>query len=154
MNIKKLTTLSILAALVCVLTVFTRVPVVGSLVWHAGDSIIYVIALTIGGPFGAIAAGIGSSLADLFMGYAIFAIPTFIIKGLMCYTVFALCKKNQYMAMIVGGLVMIVGYFITNIILYGFGVALPGAGFDALQVAVSIILGSVLLVIIKKAKLI
>ena len=50
--------------------------------YHAGDSIIFLSAMTLGAPMAAFIAGLGSFLADLYLGYPAFMFAT-IIKGIM-----------------------------------------------------------------------
>ncbi|RKD32584.1 ECF transporter S component [Thermohalobacter berrensis] len=50
---------------------------------HTGDSMIFVAAIMLGWRYGAVVAGLGSALADLFLGFSHWAIPTLIIKGIM-----------------------------------------------------------------------
>lgn len=68
----KLVTLSALfAALCCVATMIIRIPTIGTNGYvNIGDAIVLLSAWIIGGPYGALAAGIGSGLADLLAGYA------------------------------------------------------------------------------------
>ena len=55
--------------------------------FNLGEGFIYLAAL-IGGPIvGAIAGGLGSSLADIFLGFGYFAPGTFVIKGLEGFAV-------------------------------------------------------------------
>ena len=50
---------------------------------HGGDSMIFLAAMLFGWKIGALAGGIGSSLADLLGGYAHWALPTLLIKSVM-----------------------------------------------------------------------
>lgn len=50
---------------------------------HLGDSMVFLSVLLLGWRYGAIAAGIGSALADLFLGYVHWMPWTLLIKGLM-----------------------------------------------------------------------
>ena len=52
---------------------------------HLGDTFIFMSVLVLGKKNGAIASSIGAAMADIFGGYAIFAIGTFIAKGAMAY---------------------------------------------------------------------
>lgn len=73
---------AIFAALVFVATFAVRIPI--SLGWgyvHLGDSVVLLAGMLLGPVFGAIAAGLGSFLADFASGYAVYALPTLIIKA-------------------------------------------------------------------------
>jgi uncharacterized membrane protein len=50
---------------------------------HLGDSMIFLSVLILGWRYGAVAAGIGSALADLFLGYVHWVPWTLCIKGIM-----------------------------------------------------------------------
>lgn len=83
-KIKALVYTSLMIALVCVATMSIRIPVPFTNGYiHAGDSVIFVAAIILGWKNGAIAAGVGSGLADLLGGYAHWVLPTLIIKAIM-----------------------------------------------------------------------
>jgi uncharacterized membrane protein len=50
---------------------------------HLGDAMIFLSVLILGWKRGAVAAGVGSALADLLVGYAVWAPWTLVIKGAM-----------------------------------------------------------------------
>ena len=64
---------------------------------HAGDMCIFISGILLGPWYGAFAAGAGSMFADVLGGYAQWAIPTLVIKGVMGFIVgyFASEKRNQ-----------------------------------------------------------
>ena len=92
MKTKKLVTCAMLAAIACVATMIIRIPIPKGYV-NFGDCIVLLGGFLLGPVSGALAAGIGSSLADIFSGYAIYALPTFIIKGLMAFVGAVLLKR-------------------------------------------------------------
>ena len=71
------------AALICLTTAFILHIPVGNGYIHLGDSFIYLAACMLPMPYGILAAAIGGSMADLLSGYAIYAIPTAIIKSML-----------------------------------------------------------------------
>ena len=82
-SVKKLTFTGLMAALICVLTMFPHIPIpAGSGYIHLGDGMILLAAMVVG-PLAIPAAAIGSALADLFSGYALYAPATAVIKGLV-----------------------------------------------------------------------
>ena len=83
MKVRKLTRAAMLSALACVLTIFPQIPTPTGGYVHFGDSIIYIAAVFLGPVAGAVVGAVGHSLADIMSGYVVFAIPTFIMKGLM-----------------------------------------------------------------------
>jgi uncharacterized membrane protein len=74
---------SIFAALVCVLTMTVSIPVpaTGGYI-NIGDLGVMLAGLIFGPLIGFISGGIGSALADIFIGYPNWAIWTFLVKGL------------------------------------------------------------------------
>ncbi len=89
---------SILTALVFAATMIAmEIPATGGY-FNLGETMVYTSAI-IGGPIvGAIAGGVGSSLADVYSGYGNYAPGTLIIKGLegfiVGYIFIYLSKKN------------------------------------------------------------
>ena len=67
-NVKLIAITAMCAALITVTTAFIKIP--SPLGYsHAGDSMIYLAASILPGPFGIIASSIGGALADLISGY-------------------------------------------------------------------------------------
>lgn len=62
---------------------------------HAGDTAIFLGGILLGPVHGAVAAGIGSAMADLLGGYAHWALPTLLIKGLMGFIVGYFSSENR-----------------------------------------------------------
>jgi uncharacterized membrane protein len=84
LKLKNLVITGIMVALIFVLTFAIKVPVPFTRGYiHLGDSMIFIAAILFGWRVGALAGGLGSALADVVGGYAFWAIPTFIIKGIM-----------------------------------------------------------------------
>jgi uncharacterized membrane protein len=48
---------------------------------HLGDAMIFLSVLILGWRYGAVAAGVGSMLSDIFLGYAAYAPWTLFVKG-------------------------------------------------------------------------
>ena len=70
------------AAMIFALTML-HVPIGAGGYIHVGDSVIYIAALLMGGPWSFISAAIGAACADLVSGVAVYAIPSAIIKVLI-----------------------------------------------------------------------
>ena len=83
---------------------------------HLGDSLIYICAAILPFPFSGLAAGIGGAWADIIGGFAIWALPTFVIKLLM--TLFFTSKSEKlltvrnFVAVVLAGTVNVIGYYI------------------------------------------
>ena len=129
-NIQKLVWAGLFTALTAVATMIVQVPSpMGGFV-NAGDTVVILSAFLLGSPWGAVAAGLGSTLVDLFSGsYAIYAPATLIIKALMALAAGAILrsskKKNSLPMAIFGSiiaeLIMISGYFAYESTILGLG---------------------------------
>jgi uncharacterized membrane protein len=73
---------ALMAALTCTATVAVAIPSPTGGYIHPGDGFVILSGVILGPFFGVLAAGIGSMLADLILGYSAYAPATFIIKGL------------------------------------------------------------------------
>lgn len=96
---KLLVLTGLMTALVTIATMFLMVPVPFTSGYiHLGDSMIFISVLLLGWKRGGFAAGVGSMMADMFLGYAGWAPWTLIIKLLMA-VIMGLCielaKKDR-----------------------------------------------------------
>lgn len=82
-RLKKITLTGMFAALICVATMFIQIPTITKGYVNLGDCFVLIAAWICGPLWGAAAAGIGSALADVISGYAVFAPGTFVIKATM-----------------------------------------------------------------------
>lgn len=81
-SIRKLIFAALLAALTTVATMIIRIPTPTQGYIHLGDGMVLLCGVLLGPGMGALAAGIGSMLSDLFAGYMSYVPGTFIIKAL------------------------------------------------------------------------
>lgn len=139
MHGKKLVYTAMMAALIAVATLFIHIPIpMDKGYCNLGDGLILASGALIG-PWAWGAAAIGSALADLLLGYTIYAPVTAVIKGLMGAIAGILCVKEKrawkrILMMIVAECLMIGGYFLFETALYGVAAAagsLFGNGFQA-----------------------
>lgn len=118
-NMRKLVTSAMFAALILVVTGFLpRIPVTAGLSGyvHFGDAVIYLAACVLPLPWGAAAAAVGASLADLLTGYAVWAPGTLVIKAAMALAFTPrgkklLCGRNA-VASVIAGVVCVGGYYL------------------------------------------
>ena len=115
-------------AIVCVGTMAIQIPIpLGYM--HFGNICILLVSTYLNPTSAFLASGVGSALSDLLSGYPQWIIPTLIIKGIMglCISLISheksnispvFCLKNA-IATFTGILIMIMGYFIAGIALYG-----------------------------------
>lgn len=138
-KLKLLVYSGLMAALVVVGTMAIRIPTPTKGYIHVGDSVVYLCGILLGPLYGAVAAGLGSLLADILAGYVIYAPASLIIKAMdamivgLIYLSLTKHKPSQSKKMIVfslavfsGSLVMVLGYLAFESFLYGFPVAVLG----------------------------
>jgi uncharacterized membrane protein len=115
-------------AIVTLMT-FVNVPLFGPQggLIHLGYVALFPIAILYGRYLGLIAGGVGMALFDVLSGWSAWAPGTFVIVGLIGYVVGRLTTNksglvNIVLAMTVGSLISIGGYFLYNAFVMGFGV--------------------------------
>ena len=132
-NAKKLVYCATFAALCCLATFLLAFPFPGGIgYFNVGDVIVLLAGWFLGPWLGGVAAGVGSVLADVMAGYALYAPATLLIKGgvaIIGYFLWRLfrffVKKEgldflfRILAAVVAELFMVAGYFLYESILYG-----------------------------------
>lgn len=128
-NLRNPRTLAITAVMTAVTYVMTRIvqiptPARGFI--HLGDAVVLFTAFSFGPWVGMIVGGLGTALVDLTSGYAQWAIFTLVIHGLEGYLVGRIAAGQKgigrlILAALVGGLVLVPGYFVAGVILSGLG---------------------------------
>ncbi|MFA5635476.1 MAG: ECF transporter S component [Anaerovoracaceae bacterium] len=84
----------VMIAIVAVATMIIAIPVPFTNGYiHLGDSMIFLSVFILGWRYGAIAAGVGSALADLFLGFVHWAPWTLCIKGIMALLMGLMIEK-------------------------------------------------------------
>lgn len=162
--VSKIVLTALFAALVYVATSVIRYPTFGTQGYiNIGDTIVLLSAWLIGGVYGALAAGIGSALADLLAQYVTYVPGTFIIKFLMAlvaYLIFTAFKKtniNKVVAYIVSGvvaeLIMVFGYFLYESTILGYGLAAAASiPSNAIQAGTCLVIGYIAIGVLEGAK--
>ncbi len=160
---KKIVTASMLAALVCVATMIIKIPSPLKGYLNLGDCVVLLSGWLLSPLYGFLAAGIGSALADVFSGYIAYAPATFVIKGLMAIIVyfgFRLLHKRlgRFSSRIISGtlaeIIMILGYFIFEVFLYGFVPSLVNIPANSVQGVAGVIIGTILIKVFENNKII
>ncbi|MCE5343796.1 MAG: ECF transporter S component [Eubacteriales bacterium] len=150
---------SMMAALIFVATYFIKLPMAMTNGYvHLGDGFILLAASLLG--WGAVpAAAVGSMLADLMGGYAVYLLPTFLIKAAVA-AVAVLALKNRHEWLKVLGLVaaeavMVGGYFITEWLFLGYGLAAASASLlgNVMQGLSGVVIGLLLIPLFQRIKL-
>ena len=159
---QKLALAAMLAALACVATMIIKIPSPLKGYINLGDCVVLATGWILSPIYGFLAAGLGSALADLFSGYAIYAPATFLIKGLMALTALYIYKMlnkkiNSSVSRIISGFVaeviMVLGYYIFEGFMYGFTESLVNVPANAVQGVAGIVFGFVLIKIFEKTKI-
>lgn len=153
---------SLMACLVMVATLSIRIPSPFTHGYvHLGDTMVFLSVLMLGKKRGALAAGLGSGLADVLGGYAAYAPWTLIIKAAMAFIMGAfieVCMKkskrhiklgsvplSEIAGMVIAGAVMVIGYAFVDGMLAGNMIAgFWGAPFNIAQFTVGLILATIL----------
>lgn len=127
---------AIMAALVTVATYVVQIPVPATNGYiNIGDAMIFTSSLAFGPLVGGVAGGLGSSLSDMWGGYWQFAPITLIVKGLEGLVAGLISNgrdiHRDVLAVLIGGSIMVFGYFVAETYLLGYGAAaalveLPG----------------------------
>lgn len=129
--IKKLVFMALFTGLTTLGTMAITVPMpfTGGYV-HLGDPIVILSGILLGPVYGAIAAGLGSALADILLSWAFYAPATFIVKAALAFFVGLAYHKingdtremdvkvrSVYHA-VVAYIIIVGGYFITDFTLF------------------------------------
>ncbi len=140
---KTLAITSMLASLIFVLTYLIKIPInANGAYMNIGDSVIYCSGLLVGAPWAAAAAGIGSALADLMLGFPVYAPATLVIKGLMGLVCALLMRKGRFgwfvVSSVLGGAIMVAGYGLFEWIVFGWTYAAGTIVFNLIQWAAGV----------------
>ena len=153
---------ALLASFVCVATMIIKIPSPLKGYINLGDCVVLLCGWTLSPMYAFLAAGVGSGLADLFAGYAVYVPVTFVIKGAMALVAyfglsFLKNKLGNVASYIIGGLaaelVMILGYYVFEGFLYGFVPSVVNIPANGVQGLVGLVLGIVLARIFDKNKI-
>lgn len=159
---KRLVTAALLAALTCVATMVIKVPSPLNGYLNLGDCIVLLAGWMLSPALGFLSAGLGSALADVISGYVTYAMPTFIIKGLMALIAFygfKLLNKRlgDVLSRIISGIsaeiTMILGYYLFEGFLYGFIPSAVNIPANAVQGVAGLVLGVLLIKLFRRAKI-
>ncbi len=124
-------TLLALIPLVTLITLFIRIPLPSRGYFNFGDVAVVFAGLLLGYKqvnrffvMGFIAGGLGSAMADVVGGFAVFAPFTFVAKGLEAGLASISLRKStvlHYALLVAGGMCMVVTYFVVETFMPSFG---------------------------------
>jgi len=146
---------AIFMALIYIITAFFAIPIpaTGGYI-NLGDMLVMFTALLFGPIVGGLAGGFGSMLADILSPYYIYAPATLLIKGIEGFLIGLISNprdnnsrvsSRDLMAVIIGGIIIPLGYFLYEAFVLSLGVAValvevPGNFFQFGFAAISSIL--------------
>jgi uncharacterized membrane protein len=114
--------MGLMIAIICIATMVIKIPThIGFT--HLGDSMVFLAAILFGKKKGMITSAVGMCLADILLGYAIWAPFTFVIKGIMALIAASIAYRKDYegnnilnniFACIFAGIFMIGAYYFVN----------------------------------------
>lgn len=163
-RVKMLALSSVMAALTFVMMLIS-VPLPGGGYANLGDAAVLISGAALGALCGGISAGVGAAIADVVLGFPIYAPGTFLIKAMVAMTAAFTVKIAKratgirktlitVMMFALGEVIMAVGYFIYEFVILGYGAgAVSGLIGNIAQGAVCLILGVFLYAALGKIKI-
>jgi uncharacterized membrane protein len=149
----QLSLMAVMSALVAVGTLIVRIPNPMGGYFNVGDVMIFVTALTFNPLIGGVAGGLGSAIADI-IGFPVFAIPTLVIKGLEGLLASLITDKKKiyrdFLAVVVAGTEMVIGYFLVELFLWGLSGALAEVLANIAQIAIGGLLGIPIALVLRR----
>ena len=147
---------AIMTAIVLVLTYLIRVPTPAKGYAHLGDTGVFFSAFALGPWVGAAAGGLGTALADIVGGYPQWAVFSLLIHGFQGWIAGWLVRRvaglaGLILAAVVGGVIVVAGYFLAGTILSGTGAALGEIVPNILQVSIGAVLAIPLFIAVRQA---
>ncbi len=131
---RSIAAMAIMGALTTVVTMFALPFAPTGGFFNLGDAIVMTTAIVFGPIIGGVAGGLGSALADLFLGYSAVAPFTVIIKGLEGFIIGTIAGGpgkpsliKLAIAWLVGGVVIVGGYWFAEAFIMGLGVPAANA---------------------------
>jgi energy-coupling factor transport system substrate-specific component len=129
----------VMIAVVFVMTRFITFTIGPGGYLHLGDIAIYVAAFLFGPLVALISGAVGTSLADLHLGYGAWAPGTFIIHGLQAVVAGLIAWRRgltpMVIAGIIGGAIVVIGYFLYQWAMVSAGSLDPDEGETAFATA-------------------
>lgn len=128
-KVKDMVQTALLIAIVYVCTaIYVPSPFATGGMMHLGNIAFFTATLVFGRVKGAIAGGVGMALLDLTSAYAVWAPFTLVIRAVQGIVIGTISwgkdrKANNtgvnILALVIGAIIMIAGYYIAEVILYG-----------------------------------
>lgn len=151
---------ALMMGIIMVSIMFIKVPIPFTQGYaHLGDAMIFLAILILGWKYGAVAAAMGGALGDILGGFPVWAPWTFCIKGIMAIVMglflsATLHKGKRCIAgvpllelagMIIAGIVMVIGYYAAEGIMYGnWAAPVVGIPWNIAQFVVGMVIAGIL----------
>jgi len=130
----KIVNAALLGAFTCVATLISIGPLPPSNGYvHPGDALVLLCGFIMGPLYGGFAAATGSAIADITLGYVVYAPATFIIKFLVAccagliYRIKDKSVAKLILASAISEIIMILGYYICEGFILGGGIGAVAA---------------------------
>lgn len=157
---KQLRHLIFAALLLAITVVFGRIFII-PIPWTHGninlcDAGIFIAAMLLGPTYGAAVGGLGGMILDLISGFTQYSIFSLVAHGLEGFVTGWLYRRAgdkkaaQWIALIIGTLVMVACYFVADSVLYNFVAGFLGIGTNILQGIVGAVIAMLVVPSIKK----
>lgn len=141
--------IGLMSALVFTGTYFFKIPTAFGYV-HLGDCMIILTVCLFGTRRGVLAGAIGAGLADFIGGYAIWVLPTMIMKSLWALVLGTIMYKfipdkkfSWLIGALTGGVIHTAGYVLVNVLFYGAAAAAVEIFPNSMQSLAGVILGGI-----------
>lgn len=123
-TVRNIAIIGLLSALAIVAIVVFRIPGPGGNVYfHLGETVMITSAVFLGKRGGSFVGGVSGAIADVLLGAALWAPFSLVIHGLKGWIIGSLADgrggKRDFLAMLAGVSVMVIGYTLTAGLLYG-----------------------------------
>ena len=157
-SVRRLTTAGVLAASIVLLTTLVSIPMPSGFGYiNLGDVGVLLAGMLLGGGWGALCAGAASALSDILLGWGVYAPATFLIKGAVALVAGLLFAKTErklrYAALFLAALIVPLGYFLYETVLYTFAGAIVNVALNTVQGMTGALVATILGVMLQKTNL-
>lgn len=151
-SINKLVVTAVLMALIIVAIFFIKIPIAGTGYVHIADSFILLSAF-LGPLYGFLAGGVGTLLADVLAGYAVYAPWSLVVHGLQGLLMALAIRKMSnldvkmffILSFVISTVTVVLGYALAEFVISGsLAIAMATLLPNVLQVAIGSIIGAIL----------
>lgn len=156
----KLVLAALFAAMSFVSILVVHIPMPGFGYINPGDAFGLTAGILLGPVYGGLAAGIGSALSDVILGYTVYVPATFVIKFISAVAAYYISKwvLSNYrlisvsISTIIGEAIMVAGYFFYEWIIYDKGVAVASILYNTIQGLGSAVIAIIIIMALYKSK--